>query len=69
MGKVIITADMCKSCQYCVRYCPRKVLEIGNELNRFGYKSVVAAHEENCIGCGMCAYMCPEAAIEVLKEN
>jgi 2-oxoglutarate ferredoxin oxidoreductase subunit delta len=67
MGKVEINAEACKSCQYCVISCPKKVLAVGDKVNSKGYLYVVAAEPENCIGCAMCAQICPEAAIEVWK--
>lgn len=67
MAKVIITPDMCKSCLYCIKVCPKQVLETTDKVNRFGYKYVEPVRIDNCIGCGMCAVMCPEAAMEVYR--
>lgn len=66
-GKVEINSEACKSCQYCVVSCPKKVLAIGEKLNSFGYQYAVAANPEDCIGCAMCAQVCPDAAIEVWR--
>lgn len=67
MPEVQILQESCKSCQYCVRVCPKDVLAVGTEVNSKGYPYVVAAKPEACIGCAMCAQMCPDAAIEVYK--
>lgn len=67
MGKVEIRAESCKSCLYCVKFCPKNVLEVGEEVNSKGYQYIVAARPDDCIGCAICAIMCPEAAIEVYK--
>ncbi len=67
MAEVKIRAESCKSCGYCVRFCPKGVLEIGAQVNSKGYPYVTAAHPEKCIGCAMCANMCPDAAIEVFR--
>lgn len=67
MAEVQIRAESCKSCLYCVKFCPKKVLEVGSEVNSKGYQYVTAAHPENCIGCAFCAMMCPDAAIEVFR--
>jgi 2-oxoglutarate ferredoxin oxidoreductase subunit delta len=67
MAEVTIRAESCKSCLYCVKFCPKGVLEAGEAVNSKGYPYVVAVHPENCIGCAICASMCPDAAIEVYK--
>ncbi len=67
MGEVKIRYESCKSCGYCVKFCPKKVLEVGTEVNSKGYPYVIAARPQDCIGCAMCAQMCPDAAIEVWK--
>lgn len=50
-GKVEIRAESCKSCGYCVKFCPKKVLAIGEKVNSKGYQFVVAANPDDCIGC------------------
>lgn len=67
MGKVTILKESCKTCGYCIKFCPKEVLAIGKEVNAKGYPYVVAEKPEACIGCAMCAQMCPEAAIEVWR--
>ena len=67
-GKVEIRAERCKSCGYCVKFCPKKVLAIGDKVNSKGYQYVVAANPDDCIGCAACGVVCPDAAIEVYRE-
>ena len=67
MAKVEIVAERCKSCGYCVRFCPKHVLEIGHTVNSKGYQYVVPVCAEDCIGCAMCAMICPDAAITVYR--
>ena len=67
MPQVTIRAESCKSCGYCVKFCPRGILAVGTEVNSKGYPYVTAVHPENCIGCAICARMCPDEAIEVYK--
>ncbi|MFR5809524.1 MAG: 4Fe-4S binding protein [Flavonifractor plautii] len=66
MAQVTIRAESCKSCGYCVKFCPKGVLAVGHEVNSKGY--LCGGHTpENCIGCAICGRMCPDAAIEVYK--
>lgn len=67
MAEVTIRAESCKSCGYCVKFCPKGVLAIGSEVNSKGYPYVVPVKAAACIGCALCAQMCPDAAIEVYK--
>ncbi len=67
MAKVEIRPESCKSCQYCIKYCPKGVLAVGDKVNSKGYEYVVPVNQEACIACCMCARICPDAAIEVYK--
>jgi 2-oxoglutarate ferredoxin oxidoreductase subunit delta len=52
-----------------VKYCPKKILEMGTERNKKGHFFVITTDEEKCTSCAICAAMCPEAAIEITKED
>lgn len=67
MAKVEIVKERCKSCGYCIKYCPKDVLTIGKKVNSKGYEYVEPINPEKCIGCCICARMCPDGAIEVYK--
>lgn len=67
MAKVEIRSESCKSCGYCVKFCPKGVLAVGDKVNSKGYEYVAAVNMDACIACCMCARMCPDAAIEVYK--
>lgn len=62
-----ICALRCKSCGLCVDACPKHVLTIGSELNAAGYAVVVQARPEDCVRCGICGIVCPDAAIGVVE--
>lgn len=67
MAEVKVISERCKSCGYCVKYCPKVVLEIGEEVNSKGYEFVTPSKMEECIACLMCARICPDGAIEIYK--
>ena len=67
MPKLVINADFCKSCGYCVKFCPKKILQVGEEINANGYPYVMQTEPDQCIGCAICCNMCPEGAIELYK--
>ena len=55
----------CKACGRCIAACPKKVIEMGQELNARGY-TFAKYLGAGCIGCLNCFYVCPEPnAIEV----
>ena len=65
--KIIVVKERCKSCGYCIKYCPKGVLALGTEVNSKGYEYVVPVKEEDCVGCCICGRMCPDGAIEIYK--
>ena len=67
MTEVNIIAERCKKCQYCLKYCPKSVLAVGEKLNQKGYEYVVPVNMEACVACCQCAYICPDGAIEIYK--
>lgn len=67
MAKVVVISERCKSCQYCIKFCPKNVLALGTNVNSKGYEYVEAVNEDACIACCMCARMCPDGAIEIYK--
>ncbi len=67
MVKVEVLAERCKSCGYCVKFCPKNVLAIGKQVNSKGYEYVEAVDPDKCIGCAICGRICPDGAINVYK--
>jgi formate hydrogenlyase subunit 6/NADH:ubiquinone oxidoreductase subunit I len=59
----VVDAEKCTLCQTCVEACPVDALS----LDGGGAEDKVEVEQDLCIGCGQCAYQCPEAAI-ALKE-
>ena len=68
MARAIIDRDKCKGCGLCTTACPKKILELCDDvINSKGYKPATLTDEAACIGCAMCAVMCPHVAIVVEK--
>jgi len=57
--------EVCNRCKRCVRICPMEAnmyhAAHDNESERILFL------EERCIGCGLCAYHCPNDAIKLVK--
>jgi 2-oxoglutarate ferredoxin oxidoreductase subunit delta len=62
-GEVVIIADRCKGCEFCVEYCPRDVLVMSREFNRKGYHPPQVVKAGECVNCNLCEMICPEFAI------
>jgi 2-oxoglutarate ferredoxin oxidoreductase subunit delta len=67
-GEVRILRARCKQCALCVRYCPRDVLELSDEMNERGYHPPRAACPEQCVACRLCELLCPEFCIYVVER-
>lgn len=67
MEKIKVVSERCKSCGYCIKFCPKQVLAIGENVNNKGYEYVEPVNLEDCISCCICARICPDGAIEVYK--
>ena len=68
MPKIIVKINTCKGCGLCVEACPRKIIGFSKDkLNDKGYHPAELLSPEKCIGCAMCAIMCPDCAITVEK--
>lgn len=67
-GKIVVNTELCKGCQFCITFCPKKGIMLSTKLNTKGYCFAVHDAKKGCTGCAVCAVMCPEAAIEVYRE-
>ena len=63
-----IDKNRCKGCGLCVTVCPKKVLEITDQVNTKGYFPAYRARPEDCIHCALCCTMCPDVAITITEE-
>ena len=60
-----INERLCKDCKYCVKFCPKQIIETGPVRNSRGHFYPVVTDPGKCISCGICATVCPEGAIEL----
>ena len=67
VAKIVIESVYCKACGLCIAACKKGVIAYGADTNQMGYHAVTAAKPEECVGCSLCAVVCPEAAIEVYR--
>ncbi len=65
-GRIELNTNLCKGCQYCVHFCPKKILVMGTQRSKKGYFTPQAT-QEGCTACAICALVCPDGAIEVSK--
>lgn len=45
--------------------CERKLLEMSKDFNSSGYHFLEMRDGDSCTGCGQCAEICPDVAIEI----
>jgi 2-oxoglutarate ferredoxin oxidoreductase subunit delta len=68
-AEITIESDLCKGCNFCIEFCPRKVLEKSDQLNRRGIYPPKVVDIEQCTICGFCSAICPDFAISVKEKK
>jgi 2-oxoglutarate ferredoxin oxidoreductase subunit delta len=63
VDRIEIYKGWCKKCGICIAFCPRDILEKGED----GYP--VVKNPEKCTECGLCEIRCPDFAIVVNKNE
>ena len=68
-GTIVVDDNLCKACELCVEACPQHVIEL--DMETISPRGFHPAHifKDGCTGCGICAIVCPEAAITVYREK
>jgi 2-oxoglutarate ferredoxin oxidoreductase subunit delta len=67
--RVKVESFRCKACELCVAACPKKIMILTSEKNDQGFTVAACSSESGCTGCLACALVCPDAAIEIYKEE
>jgi 2-oxoglutarate ferredoxin oxidoreductase subunit delta len=67
-GYIEIDQEVCKGCEMCIFFCPKKAISASSTLNASGYTPVAFSDGDECNGCAICAVVCPEVAIEVYRD-
>lgn len=70
-GLVYVIPTRCKGCEFCIRFCPREVLQISEQTNAKGYHipEIAPGKESDCVHCQFCTILCPEFAIFTLSAD
>lgn len=68
-GTINLIKDRCKSCEFCIEFCPQGILEISDDFNAKGYHLPRIVDEANCIACRLCELICPEFAIHITEDE
>lgn len=69
MAKIEIDEICCKGCGLCTLACSRKLPRLSSTPNSLGYTVAEFTGAEQCVGCALCAEMCPDVAIKVFREH
>lgn len=67
--RVVFDMDYCKSCNLCVKVCPKDIIFIGEKLNGQGYLAAEVTEQDKCISCALCAQICPDTVISVYRPK
>jgi 2-oxoglutarate ferredoxin oxidoreductase subunit delta len=67
-GYIEISEQLCKGCEICISFCPKRVISRSDKLNDNGYAPAVFNKGGECTGCAICALVCPDVAIEVYRD-
>ena len=69
MNTVEVNTQLCKGCYLCMDVCVKEALTVADKRNAMGAYPVESAGNGECTGCGLCALICPDAAIAVYRNG
>jgi len=58
-----VMTKWCKGCGLCIAICPKKVLELSEQVK------CVPVRPDDCIGCHQCDNVCPDMAITIKERD
>ena len=67
--EVRIDGNVCKGCELCRIFCPKKIIVVSRHINDKGYSPTEIGNADECTGCKCCALVCPDGAISIYKEE
>jgi len=68
-GDIVVNERHCKGCGYCVKFCARGCIsQPGDRFSQQGYLLPAFSDPSRCNACGVCAWMCPDQAIDVFRH-
>lgn len=67
MAIIVIDKELCKGCELCVHFCPKKNISMDDQYNSKGIRFSCFIDDGECTGCAICAKICPDVAIEVWR--
>ncbi len=65
---ITVNEKLCKGCNLCTEFCPKKVYKESGELSKKSVHVPVPINQDKCTKCGLCALMCPDQAIKVEED-
>jgi len=67
--EVRFDGNVCKGCELCKLFCPKKIISTSSHINDKGYSPAEIVKMDDCTGCRCCALVCPDGAISIYKED
>jgi len=69
MGTAVLDREACyvtqgQPCDYCVKRCP-----LSGDAIAFASDKVPVVDTDHCVGCGVCAYLCPANALDIAPSG